>query len=70
MLRYQVIELDEQPQQDGPMIQHELFEMTAQRTVPNVFIRGIHIGGNSDVQKLAQSTELHDLIRGGDADLF
>lgn len=30
---------------DGPSIQEVLLELTSQRTVPNVFINGNHIGG-------------------------
>lgn len=30
---------------DGPSIQQVLAELTNQRTVPNVFINGKHIGG-------------------------
>jgi len=35
---------------DGADIQDALLELSGQRTVPNVFIKGEHIGGNSDVQ--------------------
>lgn len=61
-LSYKVIELDEQPGDDGPLIQQELFEITGQRTVPNVFIRGLHIGGNSDVQELLKDQQLASMI--------
>lgn len=30
---------------DGPSIQQVLAELTNQRTVPNVFVNGTHIGG-------------------------
>lgn len=30
---------------DGPSIQQVLVELTNQRTVPNVFVNGKHIGG-------------------------
>ena len=36
---------------DGPAIQDALAQMTGQRTVPNVFIKGKHLGGNDDTQK-------------------
>ena len=61
-LKYKVIELDELPGNDGPSIQHELYEITGQRTVPNVFIGGEHVGGNSDVQSLFQEERLHDMV--------
>ena len=47
-----MVELDELPQNDGSIIQRELYEITGQRTVPNSFIRGMHIGGISDMQEL------------------
>lgn len=40
---YKAIELDQRS--DGLAIQDALFDLTQQRTVPNVFIRGEHIGG-------------------------
>jgi glutaredoxin 3 len=39
-----VHELDRMP--DGSAIQSALLGMTGQRTVPNVFINGKHLGGN------------------------
>lgn len=61
-LSFKVIELDELPQDDGGIIQRELYEISGQRTVPNVFIRGMHIGGNSDVQDLLRREELAPMI--------
>lgn len=61
-LSFKVIELDELPQNDGGIIQRELYEISGQRTVPNVFIRGMHIGGNSDVQDLLRREELATMI--------
>lgn len=40
---FQVYELDVEA--DGSDIQNALFEITQQRSVPNVFISGKHIGG-------------------------
>ena len=40
---FQVYELDVEA--DGTEIQNALFEITKQRSVPNVFISGKHIGG-------------------------
>ena len=34
---------------NGAQIQNTLRQMTGQGTVPNVFIKGEHIGGNSDI---------------------
>mmetsp|Transcript_43928 Transcript_43928/g.99270 ORF Transcript_43928/g.99270 Transcript_43928/m.99270 type:complete len:135 (-) Transcript_43928:320-724(-) len=48
-VEYTVMELNERS--DGPAIQDALAQMTGQRTVPNVFIKGKHLGGNDDTQK-------------------
>lgn len=48
-LKAHVIELDER--EDGAAIQQALLEITGQRTVPNVFIKGKHLGGNDDTQR-------------------
>lgn len=47
-----ILELD--TIEDGSEIQDALTEITGQRTVPNVFINGKHIGGNSDLQALGK----------------
>ncbi|KAJ9100183.1 hypothetical protein QFC19_005716 [Naganishia cerealis] len=56
-----IIELDELA--DGGELQNALFELTGQRTVPNVFIGGEHIGGNSDVQALKSADKLEEKIK-------
>ncbi|CAK9438701.1 uncharacterized protein LODBEIA_P29250 [Lodderomyces beijingensis] len=56
-----ILELDEVD--DGASIQEALLEITGQRTVPNVFIGGKHIGGNSDVQALKSKGELESDIK-------
>lgn len=56
-----VLELDEI--KEGSAIQAYLAEKTGQTTVPNVFIKQQHIGGNSDIQALNQRGELAALIK-------
>mmetsp|Transcript_28398 Transcript_28398/g.86811 ORF Transcript_28398/g.86811 Transcript_28398/m.86811 type:complete len:160 (+) Transcript_28398:25-504(+) len=56
-----VIELDEVD--GGSDIQNALASMTGQRTVPNVFINGQHIGGNDDTQKAYKSGKLKELLK-------
>lgn len=56
-----ILELDEES--DGAEIQDALFEITGQRTVPNVFIGGQHIGGNSDLQALHSQGKLETKIK-------
>ncbi len=41
------LELDQED--DGTEIQNALYEITGQRTVPNIFINKQHIGGNSEL---------------------
>ncbi|CCE78240.1 Piso0_000858 [Millerozyma farinosa CBS 7064] len=56
-----ILELDDI--EDGSEIQDALYELTNQRTVPNVFIGGEHIGGNSDVQALKSAGKLDAKIK-------
>ena len=51
-----IIDIDKR--KDGPEIQDFLQSRTGQRTVPNIFIGGEHVGGNDDIQKLNKSGEL------------
>lgn len=48
---------------DGAIIQRELFNLTGQHTVPNVFIMNQHIGGDSDTQKLYRTGKLNKLLK-------
>lgn len=47
---------------DGADIQDALLEITGQKTVPNTFINGKHVGGNDDVQNANTSGELKELL--------
>lgn len=47
-----ILELD--TLDDGDDIQNALLQISGQRTVPNVYINGKHIGGNSDLQALGK----------------
>ena len=53
-----------QVNKDGRKIQSILFELTKQRTVPNIFIAGQHVGGNSDLHRLAKSGDLKARLDG------
>lgn len=53
---FKVIELDQRS--DGDAIQSALLQLTGQRTVPNTFINGQHLGGNDKAQAAAKSGEL------------
>jgi glutaredoxin 3 len=56
-----ILELDLRP--DGAIIQDELAKMTGQRSVPNVFVKGQHAGGNDDCQAMARSGKLHEMLK-------
>ena len=55
-----VIELD--TMENGSDIQASLAEFTGQRTVPNVFIKGKHLGGNDKTQAANKSGELKKML--------
>eukprot|EP00752_Nemacystus_decipiens_P007627 g6817.t1 len=55
-----VYELDQMD--DGPAIQAVLGAKTGQTTVPNVFVKGTHVGGNDAVQAANSSGALKTLL--------
>nr|ABY58974.1 glutaredoxin [Taiwanofungus camphoratus] len=57
--KYYTIELDEVD--DGSDIQAALKEINGQTSVPNIYIKQQHIGGNSDLQ--ARRSELPELLK-------
>ncbi|CAK9442152.1 uncharacterized protein LODBEIA_P58950 [Lodderomyces beijingensis] len=59
-VEYKLVELNTVP--DGSQIQRTLQKISGQKTVPNIFINGKHIGGNSDLQALEQSKKLAQLL--------
>lgn len=54
------IELDEV--NDGAAIQDALLKVSGQRTVPNVYVKGTHLGGNDDTQAAAKSGKLKEML--------
>jgi len=58
---FKVIELDQI--KGGSDMQDALEQISGQRTVPNVYIKQKHIGGNSDVQALDKSGKLQGLLK-------
>lgn len=58
--KYEVVELD--TRDDGAAIQSLLLDITGQRTVPNVFINGKHIGGCDAVMALHAKSELVPML--------
>ena len=47
---------------DGPALQHALLQMTGQKSVPNVFVKGQHMGGNDDTQAAAKEGKLQEML--------
>lgn len=68
-LPFTVVELDQLPESEregeegagGTSLQAALLLKTGQRTVPNVFVSGHHVGGNDDTVAAAQSGLLMEL---------
>ena len=58
---YKTFELDKE--ENGSAIQDELQRISGQRTVPNVFIKGIHVGGSDVVLKLSEEGKLKNMIQ-------
>mmetsp|Transcript_1827 Transcript_1827/g.3991 ORF Transcript_1827/g.3991 Transcript_1827/m.3991 type:complete len:154 (-) Transcript_1827:234-695(-) len=56
-----VFELDQMD--NGAEIQSALLDMTGQRTVPNVFINGQHLGGNDATQAAAKNGKLEEMMK-------
>ena len=61
-VNFEVLELD-QIGSEGVKIQKTLFEMTNQKSVPNVFVGGKHVGGNDDTQAAARNGTLQELLK-------
>uniref|UniRef100_A0ACD5UHT6 Uncharacterized protein n=1 Tax=Avena sativa TaxID=4498 RepID=A0ACD5UHT6_AVESA len=55
-----VVELDQR--EDGGDIQDALAEMVGRRTVPQVFVRGKHLGGSDDTVDAYESGKLAKLL--------
>ena len=62
-LDFKVYEIDKE--NDGDLVLTILKEMTSQKTVPNIFINGKHVGGNDELQKANKSGELKKLLDTG-----
>lgn len=58
---FAAIELDQRG--DGSTMQGVLQQKTGQRTVPNIFVRGTHVGGNDDLHAAHRSGSLAKLLQ-------
>ena len=59
-VEYTLHELDQMD--NGSSLQAALLDMSGQRTVPNVFINGEHVGGNDKLQAAARSGALQEML--------
>ncbi|KAG1084856.1 hypothetical protein G6F42_021619 [Rhizopus arrhizus] len=59
-IEFAVIELDLHSQ--GEAIQAYLLEKTGQRTVPNIFVNKVHVGGSDDLAKAERDGTLQKLL--------
>jgi glutaredoxin 3 len=55
-----IFELDQM--QEGSELQSALTEVTGQRTVPNVWVKGQFIGGNDDTHNIFRSGKLKEML--------
>jgi len=62
-IEYEVLELDQIS--DGADVQAALLEKSGQRTVPNVYINGEHVGGCDDTLKLHSENKLLSMVQKG-----
>ena len=49
---------------DGDAIQNSLLDKTGQRTVPNIFVKGQHIGGCDKTLEAIASGRFQKLVQG------
>lgn len=62
-----IVELNLNPDPDYmPRTQAILLDITKQKTVPNIFIGGVHIGGHKNLRMLADSGELKSILDAAD----
>jgi glutaredoxin len=57
-----VVELDKHP--NGPTLQKYLGEVTGRRTVPNVIVNGVSIGGGDEMRSLEASGTVAETFLG------
>ncbi len=60
----QVIEIDKIRVDIEPEQKREMIEKTGRRTVPQIFIGDVHVGGCDDLHALEDAGELDTLLQG------
>lgn len=58
------VELDNLPDDDGPLVEMELLKITGQKGVPNVFIEGYSIVGYTEMRNLYDTGDLQEMLLG------
>ncbi|ODQ67878.1 thioredoxin-like protein [Nadsonia fulvescens var. elongata DSM 6958] len=53
-----LVELDKLPGVEGPELQKAFLELTNQNTVPNIFFKRKHMGGEVQLEKMEKSGQL------------
>eukprot|EP01134_Creolimax_fragrantissima_P001691 CFRG1691T1 len=59
-VEYALFELDQDD--DGSALQAALQQISGQRTVPNVFVKEVHVGGNDDIHSSVRSGAFKKLL--------
>ncbi|KAJ1832509.1 Glutaredoxin [Coemansia sp. RSA 2706] len=59
-----LLDLDTRKENDGQAIQDSLLKLTGQRTVPNIFVNGHHVGGCSETLDALDNGSLLKLLEG------
>lgn len=59
-LEFEVVELDKIS--NGDEIQNKVEEISGQRTVPNIFVAGNHIGGCSELKQKLERGQLQEMF--------
>ncbi|VEU42995.1 unnamed protein product [Pseudo-nitzschia multistriata] len=62
VVEIEVLELDRMGK-EGEELQVALFQETGQKSVPNVFVNGKHMGGNDDTQAAARNGTLQEMLK-------
>ena len=62
VLNWTIVEIDLMDEKDEADIKEGLAKLTSQLTVPNIFIEYVHVGGNDDIQDLAASGALGEIV--------
>ncbi|KAJ2850348.1 Glutaredoxin [Coemansia brasiliensis] len=63
-IKFEAMDLDTRKEGDGNVIQESLLALTGQRTVPNIFANGHHIGGCSETLDALANGKFVELLEG------